>query len=80
MSNKFIPLSVPNLKGKELEYYAIEKGLLKDCEDFYDNKHTNSDLLSVNFTDLSDEKIHELLFEANENLYFFADNLNINQD
>ena len=35
--------------GCELYYYAIEKGLLKDCEDFYGNKHVNSDLLSLNF-------------------------------
>ena len=27
-------------------------GLLRDCEDFYENKHINSDLLAVNFTDM----------------------------
>lgn len=52
--------------GSPLYYYAIEKGLLKDVEDFYENKHINSDLLSVNFTDLSDEEFHELLFKANK--------------
>lgn len=51
--------------GCELYYYAIEKGLLKDVEDFYENKHINSDLLSVNFTDLSDEEFHNELFKAN---------------
>jgi len=51
--------------GSPLYYYAIEKGLLKDCEDFYENKHTNSDLLSVNFTELSDEDVHLCLLEAN---------------
>lgn len=51
--------------GSPLYYYAIEKGLLKDCEDFYENKHTNSDLLAVNFTELSDEEFHRSLFEAN---------------
>lgn len=38
--------------GSPLYYYAIENGLLKDCEDFYENKHINSDLLTINFTDL----------------------------
>lgn len=51
--------------GSDLYYYAIKKGLLKDCEDFYENKHLNSDLMAVNFTDLSDEKFYEALYEAN---------------
>ena len=54
--------------GSDLYYYAIEKGLLKDCADFYDNKHVNSDLLSVNFTPLSDDEFHRVLFEANSTL------------
>ena len=54
--------------GSPLYYYAIEKGLLRDCEDFYENKHVNSDLVSVNFTDMSDEEFHEALFEANSRL------------
>jgi len=54
--------------GSPLYYYAIEKGLLKDVEDFYENKHTNSDLLAVNFTELSDEKLHSLLFSVNKKL------------
>jgi anaerobic magnesium-protoporphyrin IX monomethyl ester cyclase len=54
--------------GSPLYYYAIEKGMLKDCADFYENKHTNSDLLSVNFTDLSDDEFHRVLFEANKTL------------
>ncbi len=54
--------------GSPLYYYAIEKGLLKDCEDFYENKHTNSDLLAVNFTDMSDDEFHRCLLEANERL------------
>lgn len=64
--------------GCPLYYYAIEKGLLKDCEDFYEHKHLNSDLLSVNFTDLSDDDFHRQLFEANkkliENYYEYAKN------
>jgi anaerobic magnesium-protoporphyrin IX monomethyl ester cyclase len=51
--------------GSPLYYYAIEKGLLKDCEDFYETKHLNSDLLSVNFTDMTDEEFHSRLCEAN---------------
>ncbi len=51
--------------GCELYYYAIKEGLLKDIEDFYEHKHTNSDLVTVNFTDLSDEEFHEELFIAN---------------
>lgn len=52
--------------GSPLYYYAIEKGLLKDVADFYENKHINSDLLSVNFTDMSDEEFHKLLFDTNK--------------
>ena len=54
--------------GSPLYYYAIEKGLLRDCEDFYENKHTNSDLVSVNFTDMSDDEFHKCLLEANTRL------------
>jgi len=54
--------------GCPLYYHAIEKGLLKDCEEFYERKHLNSDLLSVNFTSLSDDEIHGLLYEANKKL------------
>ncbi|TAN45978.1 MAG: B12-binding domain-containing radical SAM protein [Nitrospirae bacterium] len=52
--------------GSPLYHYAIEKGLLKDCEDFYENKHLNSDLLTVNFTDLTDYEFHDELFKANK--------------
>jgi len=51
--------------GSPLYYYAIEKGLLKDCEDFYENKHLNSDLMAVNFTDLTDYEFYEALYDAN---------------
>jgi anaerobic magnesium-protoporphyrin IX monomethyl ester cyclase len=54
--------------GSPLYYYAIEKGLLKDCEDFYANKHVNSDLLSVNFTNMCDDDVHQALLEANSRL------------
>ncbi|MFQ5456321.1 MAG: B12-binding domain-containing radical SAM protein [Nitrospirota bacterium] len=54
--------------GSPLYYYAIEKGLLKGVEDFYENRHLNSDLLAVNFTDMTDEEFHQALFEANKAL------------
>ena len=54
--------------GSSLYYYAIEKGLLKGVEDFYENKHVNSDLLSVNFTDMSNDEFHRCLMEANVTL------------
>ncbi len=54
--------------GSPLYYYAIEKGLLKDAEDFYKRKHVNSDLLAVNFTDMTDDEFHQALFEANNEL------------
>lgn len=51
--------------GTELFAYAIENGLIKDTEDFYENKHLNSDLLSVNFTKYTDEEIYGALYKAN---------------
>ena len=38
---------------------------MKDCEDFYENKHKNSDLFSVNFTSLSENKFYKILKKAN---------------
>ncbi len=54
--------------GSPLYYDAIDKGLIKDVADFYENKHVNSDLLAANFTDLSDEEFYESLTEANTTL------------
>lgn len=51
--------------GSPLYYLALEKGLMKDCEDFYENKHLNSDLLAVNFTDLTEDEFHAGLNKAN---------------
>jgi len=44
---------------------AVEKGLVKGAEDFYENLHTNSDLISVNFMDIPTEEAHRMLYEAN---------------
>ena len=52
--------------GTELLDYAIEKGLIKDTEDFYEHKHLNSDLLAVNITQYSDEEIYDALYKANK--------------
>jgi len=52
--------------GCELYHKAIELGLLEDCADFYENKHVNSDLLTVNFTEMTEEKFYETLYKANE--------------
>ncbi len=54
--------------GSPLYYYAIEKGLLKDCADFYENKHINQDLPSVNFTNLTDYEFRQALYKANTTL------------
>jgi anaerobic magnesium-protoporphyrin IX monomethyl ester cyclase len=54
--------------GSALYYYAIDHGLLKDVADFYEKKHVNSDLLAVNFTELTDEEFHEALLEANQRI------------
>lgn len=54
--------------GSPLYDHAIQKGLLKDCADFYERRHINSDLLSVNFTDMSDEEFYQCLLEANVRL------------
>lgn len=51
--------------GSQLYYDAINMGKLKDCEDFYTNKHTNSDLMAINFTELSDNEYYAALYEAN---------------
>lgn len=54
--------------GSELFDYAVEHGLVKDVEDFYENKHINSDLLSVNFTQYTDEEVYNALYNANMKL------------
>lgn len=53
--------------GCPLYHDAIEMGLLKSPEDFFD-KCKNSDLITVNYTDMSTEECHRLLFAANTDL------------
>lgn len=50
--------------GTAIYKEAIRRGLLADCEDFY-KKHVNSDYLTVNVTDLSDEEFGMALHDAN---------------
>lgn len=51
--------------GTALYRLAIEKGLLEGLEDFYERKHVNSDLFTVNFMDISTEEAHKHLHNAN---------------
>ncbi len=51
--------------GSPLYYYAIEKGLIKDIADFYEDKHTNSDLFAVNFTNMTEDELYSELTAAN---------------
>ncbi|CCK81700.1 B12-binding domain-containing radical SAM protein [Desulfobacula toluolica] len=51
--------------GSPLYYYAIEKGMIKGVDDFYENKHLNADLFAVNFTKLSEEELYSELAYAN---------------
>jgi len=54
--------------GCELFEEAKRLGKLKDTADFYENKYTNSDLLAVNFTELSDTAFYSCLYDANKDL------------
>lgn len=54
--------------GCRLYDEAIEKGLVKNAEDFYEKKHKNSDLISINFMDIPEKEAHIMLFKANEEL------------
>ena len=53
--------------GSPLYYDAIQKGLLKGPEDFFD-RFSNSDLITVNHTELPTSECYDLLFEANKEL------------
>ena len=51
--------------GCELYYDAIKQKKRKDIADFYENKHVNSDLMTVNMTELSDSDFYNALYTAN---------------
>jgi len=50
--------------GSPLYHQAIQEGKLKGPADFFE-KFTNSDRLTVNFTNISDAEVHLNLFKAN---------------
>jgi radical SAM superfamily enzyme YgiQ (UPF0313 family) len=56
--------------GCRLFQKAIEQGLVKDSEDFYEVKHKNSDLFSVNFMDIPTDEAHRMLYQANTELWY----------
>jgi anaerobic magnesium-protoporphyrin IX monomethyl ester cyclase len=60
-------LPVTPYPGSALFGEAIKRGLLKDTADFY-KKHKNSDLLTVNFTDLTDDEFYKLILGFNAEL------------
>lgn len=65
--------------GSPLYYDAIEMGLLKSPDDFF-NKFKNSDLITVNYTSIPTEECHKMLFAANTELildHFLKTNGNI---
>lgn len=53
--------------GSPLYYQAIKQGLLSGPEDFFE-KFKNSDLITVNFTGMEIDTMHDLLFQANYDL------------
>jgi anaerobic magnesium-protoporphyrin IX monomethyl ester cyclase len=53
--------------GSKLYDYAIENGLLKGPDDFYE-KHGNLELPTVNFTGIADDEYLRLLFDANQEI------------
>ena len=51
--------------GSPLYKYALQNGLLKDHDEFFEISK-NPDLLTINFTDMDDETFYRVLYEANE--------------
>jgi len=54
--------------GSPLYALAVNNGLIRDCEDFYENKLKNTDLLTVNFTDMTEDEFYSALYSANKQL------------
>lgn len=53
--------------GSPLYEYAMEKKLIADHEDFF-QRSKNPDLLTVNFTEMSDQEFYQALYSANDQL------------
>jgi radical SAM superfamily enzyme YgiQ (UPF0313 family) len=60
---------VTGYPGCRLFDEAVDKGLVKNAEDFYENLHKNSDLVSINFTDIPTHEMNRMLYEVNSELY-----------
>lgn len=54
--------------GTPLFQEARILNLINDAEDFYKNKHKNSDLFTVNFMDMPTKDAHRMLWLANDTL------------
>ncbi len=62
--------------GCPLYYHSIETGKLNGPGDFF-MKFKNSDLMTVNFTEMDDNSFYELLYQANSDLVdFYYENTN----
>ena len=53
--------------GSQLYDTAIKRGLLTGPADFY-GKHKNAELLTVNFTNISEDEFYQLMFGANKEI------------
>ena len=53
--------------GSPLYEYALSKGLLKNHEEFFQLSR-NPDLLTINFTEMSNDQFYRALYKANEEL------------
>lgn len=61
---------VTNYPGSALFDESIKRGLVENIEDFYENKHINSDLFTSNFMEMSTEQAYAELNKANATLVF----------
>jgi radical SAM superfamily enzyme YgiQ (UPF0313 family) len=58
--------------GTPLFKRAIAEGKIKDTADFYERLHVNSDLATVQWTEMTDDEFHAALYEANVELMRFG--------
>lgn len=53
--------------GSPLFDHCLERGLLEDSADFYE-KHKNLEIMTVNMTDIPDDRFYAALFDANKKI------------
>jgi anaerobic magnesium-protoporphyrin IX monomethyl ester cyclase len=53
--------------GSPLYQYALDKGLLKNHDEFFEISK-NPDLMTINFTEMNDETFYKVMYEANAEL------------